>query len=50
MECHGSVDSVKSEPMCLFISVGEPEHNVVSLVTMGVAPGVCGNKAGEWIH
>ena len=25
MECHGSVDSAKSELMCLFISVGEPE-------------------------
>ena len=35
MECHGSVDSAKSEPVCLFISVGEPElqdegqHNYV---------------------
>ena len=67
MECHGSDDSAKSEPMRLFISVGEPElqnegqhnyvhgsraevHNVVSLVTMDVAPGVCWNKAGKWIH
>ena len=25
MECHGSVDSAKSELMCVIISVGEPE-------------------------
>ena len=66
MECHGSVDRAKSEPMCLFISVGDPElqnegqHNSVRVKgrspqrcesgDLDVAPGVCRNKAGKWIH